>query len=59
MPDQNGAGPADYRVATLLFASMEKMQQGLGSPEGQALVADLDNFGRRLFVCGDRGTRGR
>ena len=55
MPDQNGARPAYYRVATVLFASTEKMQQGLGSPEGQALLADLDNFatGGYTFLTGE------
>jgi uncharacterized protein (TIGR02118 family) len=44
MPDQNGARPAYYRIATLIFASKDKMEQALGSPEGHAVVADLDNF---------------
>jgi uncharacterized protein (TIGR02118 family) len=44
MPDQNGARPAYYRIATLLFDSMDKLQQAFGTPEGQAVVADLDNF---------------
>jgi uncharacterized protein (TIGR02118 family) len=55
LPDQNGARPAYYRIATLLFDSMDKMQQALGTPEGQAVVADLDNFatGGYTFLMGE------
>jgi uncharacterized protein (TIGR02118 family) len=38
-------GPAPYHlVATLVFDSMEAIQQALGSAEGQAAVGDLRNF---------------
>jgi uncharacterized protein (TIGR02118 family) len=55
VPDQNGARPAYYRIATLLFEGMDKMQQALGSPEGHAAVADLDNFatGGYTFLMGE------
>jgi uncharacterized protein (TIGR02118 family) len=55
MPDQNGAKPAYYRVATLLFDSMDKVQQALGMPDGRAVVADLDNFatGGYTFLMGE------
>lgn len=35
---------APYLVATLSYASDEDMAASLGSPEGQAAVADLANF---------------
>ena len=36
--------PTDtFWIATLTFDSMEAMQQALGSPEGQATVADMAN----------------
>ena len=39
------AGPAPYHlVASLSFDSMADLQVALGSPEGQAVVADLPNF---------------
>ena len=55
MPDQNGAKPAYYRVATLLFDSLDKVQQALGTPDGHAVVADLDNFatGGYTFLMGE------
>jgi uncharacterized protein (TIGR02118 family) len=38
-------GPAPYHLVGLLsFDSMEEMQAGLASPEGQAAAADLANF---------------
>mgnify|MGYP001159366212 CR=1 FL=1 len=33
-----------YRVAELWFDSPEAMQQSMGSPEGQATVADIPSF---------------
>lgn len=33
-----------YRIAELYFESMERMQESLGSPEGQETVADIPNF---------------
>jgi uncharacterized protein (TIGR02118 family) len=38
-------GPAPYHlVAVLSFDSMSELQGALGTPEGQAAVADLGNF---------------
>lgn len=40
-----GDGSAPYHlVAELVFDSMAAIQQGMGSPEGQAAVADVPNF---------------
>lgn len=33
-----------YRMAEMYFASQADMEQTLGSPEGQAAVADIENF---------------
>ena len=40
----DGSKPAFYRMAELYFASPAQMQATLGSPEGQAAVADLAKF---------------
>lgn len=40
----NPTADAPYLVATLSYASDEDMAASLGSPEGQAAVADLANF---------------
>jgi uncharacterized protein (TIGR02118 family) len=40
----DGGAPAFYRMAELYFATEEQMRATLGSPEGQATVADLANF---------------
>ena len=40
----DGGKPAFYRMAELYFATEEQMRASLGSPEGQATVADLGNF---------------
>lgn len=38
-------GSSDYQlVATLSFDSLDALQKGLASPEGQAAAADLANF---------------
>ncbi|MBI2502995.1 MAG: EthD family reductase [Candidatus Latescibacteria bacterium] len=39
-----GTKPAFYRMAELYFATQAQMEQTLGSPEGQAAVADLPRF---------------
>jgi uncharacterized protein (TIGR02118 family) len=36
--------PVFHQVAMLRFATMDDLQAGLGSPEGQATVGDLANF---------------
>jgi uncharacterized protein (TIGR02118 family) len=40
----DGGKPAFYRMGELYFATEAQMQATLGSPEGQATVADLGNF---------------
>ena len=35
---------AYYRMAELFFTDQAQMQTTLGSPEGQATIADLSNF---------------
>jgi len=40
----DGGKPAYYRMAELYFSSEEQMEQTLGSPEGQATVADFEKF---------------
>lgn len=39
-----GGGEAPHLIATLEFDSMEALQTGLASPEGQATAGDLANF---------------
>lgn len=49
----DGSEPPYYRVAELWFESMEQMQSGLGSEEGQAATEDLQNFatgGVTIFI---------
>jgi len=43
-PGADGNPPAYHLVAVLNFESSEAMSASLGSPEGQAAVADLPNF---------------
>jgi uncharacterized protein (TIGR02118 family) len=40
----DGGKPAFYRMAELYFTTQAQMDQSLGSPEGQATVADLPKF---------------
>jgi len=40
----DGAKPAFYRMAELYFTTQAQMEQSLKSPEGQATVADTQNF---------------
>lgn len=52
--DQNPA--AYYLIAELNFASLEDLQQGMGSAEGQAAAGDVPNFatgGATMFVAHD------
>lgn len=44
LPNPDGSAPAYYRMAELYFTGPAEMQQALGSPEGQAMSADLSNF---------------
>ncbi len=43
-PDQDGNKPAYHLVAVLEFADEAAFGSALGSPEGEAAVADLANF---------------
>ncbi|HEX2076232.1 MAG TPA: EthD family reductase [Longimicrobium sp.] len=44
-PVMTPEGPAPYHlVGVLSFDSMDDLQAGLGSPEGQAAAADIANF---------------
>ncbi|MFT3663228.1 MAG: EthD family reductase [Gordonia sp. (in: high G+C Gram-positive bacteria)] len=43
-PNAEGNKPPYYQIATLTFASPEDMGAALGSPEGQAALADVANF---------------
>ena len=40
----DGSEPPYHRIAELYFEDMEQMQDSLASDEGQAMVADLQNF---------------
>lgn len=40
----DGSDAPYYRVAEVAFAGQEDLQAAMGSPEGQATVADIGNF---------------
>ena len=40
----DGGKPAFYRMAELYFNTQTEMEQSLGSPEGQAVIDDIQNF---------------
>lgn len=42
--DAEGTAPAEHLVATLTFDDGAAFGAAVGSPEGQAAVADIDNF---------------
>lgn len=44
LPNPDGSSADYYRMAELYFARLAEMQQTLGSPEGNAMAADLSNF---------------
>lgn len=44
VPGADGAKPSYYRMAQLFFHDADQMAKSMGSPEGQAVVADLPNF---------------
>lgn len=46
----DGGKPAFYRMAELYFTTQEQMEQTLESAEGQATVADLQNFAAGAFT---------
>jgi uncharacterized protein (TIGR02118 family) len=43
-PAPDGSQAAFYRMAELYFPSEAQLKATMGSPEGQAAVADLQNF---------------
>jgi hypothetical protein len=43
-PRAIGSEPPYYRIAELYFEDMDQLQRSLGSEEGQATVADVQNF---------------
>lgn len=43
-PGPDGAPPKYFRMAEIYFSSAEQFKATLGSPEGQAAVADMANF---------------
>ncbi len=40
----DGSEPPYYRFGELWFESMEQLQSSLGSPEGQEVTQDIQNF---------------
>jgi uncharacterized protein (TIGR02118 family) len=44
LPDLEGKEPPYDGFGELYFDSLEAMQGGLGSPEGEATLADIPNF---------------
>jgi uncharacterized protein (TIGR02118 family) len=40
----DGSAPAFYRLADLYFDDLDHMKRVMGTPEGNATVADLANF---------------
>jgi uncharacterized protein (TIGR02118 family) len=42
--NMDGTPTDTFWIATLTFDSMEDMQKAMGSPEGQATVADMGNY---------------
>lgn len=53
LPNPLGGEPPYYRIATLIFTCMDKLQALIASPEGQGIIADHENFatgGHALIV---------
>lgn len=44
LDEPDGSKAAYYRMAELWFADIDALQAGMGSPEGQVTVADIENF---------------
>jgi uncharacterized protein (TIGR02118 family) len=40
----DGSDPPYYRIAELWFDTVERMEASLSSPEGKAVVADMQSF---------------
>jgi uncharacterized protein (TIGR02118 family) len=52
----DGSAPPYYQIAELSFPSLEALQEGMGSTEGQAAAGDVPNFasgGATMFVAHD------
>ena len=52
----DGSTPPYHLIAELQFDSMESLQSGMGSPEGQAAAEDVPNFatgGATMMVAHD------
>lgn len=52
----DGNPPPYYLIAQLSFDSLEALQQGMGSADGQAAAADVPNFasgGATMFIAHD------
>ncbi len=44
LPGMDGGAPVYYRMAELYFDGPEMLQASAASPEGQATMADINNF---------------
>ncbi|MCL4144973.1 UNVERIFIED_CONTAM: hypothetical protein GTU68_034404 [Idotea baltica] len=44
LDEADGSKPTYYRMAELWFEDIDALQAGMSSPEGQATVADIENF---------------
>src|SRR5437016_1385342 len=56
LPNPAGGRATYYRILTLLFTNMDKLQTLMASPEGQSIIADHENFatGGHMFLLGCR-----
>jgi uncharacterized protein (TIGR02118 family) len=54
LPNPAGGEPPYYRIVTLLFTNMEKLQTLMASPGGRSIVADHENFatGGHVLIVG-------
>ncbi len=54
LPSPAGGEPSYYRIVTLLFTNMDKLQTLMASPEGQSIIADHENFatGGHVLIVG-------
>ena len=50
----DGSPSPHFMIAELYFETLESLQAGMGSPEGQATAADVQNFaprGASMMIC--------
>jgi uncharacterized protein (TIGR02118 family) len=50
----NGGGAPFYRIAQMSYDSVSDIKEGITSPQGRAVLADLDTFatgGVTTFIC--------